>query len=220
MHNEQYLNNLVNKYNNPAFIDENGLGCIFGPLVACAVMLPIQFSDDRVKDSKKIKHEDIYSLAPYLSTMVTYSFGVVNSEEILKIRNTFKANRLAMVRAVQGLPKKPDALFIDGKYTLPESGVESYAVIKGDDKIFGISVASILGKNFRDQLVMREYGFKYQKYDIKNCKGYRSPKHLIAIRKYGVTEEHRTWMPQIQRVLNGDYDNVIHKKYEHYWRSV
>ena len=195
-------------------------GCIFGNIVACAVTLPKGFQDDRVNDSKQLKHEDLYSIAEDLQERLVYAFGESPTEEINGLRNIVKADRLAMARAVEGLPEKPDVLFIDGRFTLPETGIESYAVIRGDTKVLGIAAASILAKDYRDHLMIREYGEKFRLYDIASNKGYRSPRHLIAIRKYGVTEHHRAYMPQIKMVLDGSYDAVIFRKYPGYWRTV
>lgn len=183
-----------------AYLDEVGYGSLFGELVACAVMLPEGFYDSRIRDSKQLKHEEIYSLAKELD-ILTHAFGIVSSAELNNIKSMFKADILAMMRAVQGLPEMPSVLFIDGKIKL-EIGIDCVSIVKGDQKILGIAAASILAKNFRDHHIMNTYGKEYSLYDVISNKGYRSPKHMAAIRKYGITEHHRKWMPQIQRILN------------------
>jgi ribonuclease HII len=217
---DDFILSLIRRYKRPAFIDEVATGAIFGNITACAVMLPPGFENDRVNDSKQLKHEEIYDLAPRLEERVAYAIGESPAEEVSALKNIITADHKAMVRAVQALPEKPDVLFVDGKFTLPDSGIESYAVIRGDARVLGIAVASIIAKNHRDLKMISEYGEKFRIYDIASNKGYRSPRHLIAIRKYGVTEHHRAYMPQIQRVLNGSYDPIIFRKYPGYWRTV
>jgi ribonuclease HII len=216
---DPFVEHLARKHKNPAFIDECGTGAIFGPVTACAVMMPKPFWDDRVNDSKKLKHETIYKLAPVLKKNVIYSIGTASSHEIRTLRSTFAAGRKAMLRAIKGLPELPDALFIDGKYPL-NTGLPEYTIVRGDSKVFGIAAASIICKDHRDHHVMRVYGDWFARYRIRSNKGYRSPDHLLAIRKWGCTCHHREYMPQIQRVLTGDYDKVIFSKYKDRWKKL
>jgi ribonuclease HII len=128
-----------------------------------------------------------------------------------------------MARAVNNLARKIkiDAVFVDGKFTLPKTGVVSYAVIKGDSKIPGIAVASIIAKDFRDHFMINNYGELYAAYHIAQNKGYRSPDHLMSIRKMGPVEGlHRTYLPQIKKVLSGNYDSVIFSKYRDRWERL
>lgn len=217
---DEFVLNLISRYKCPAFIDEVSTGAIFGPIVTCATILPDGFQDKRVNDSKQLKHKEIYSIAQDLQERLIYAIGESPIEEINKLQSVIKADRLAMIRAVKNLPEKPDVLFIDGKFTLPETGIENYAVIRGDAKVLGIAAASIIAKDYRDHKMIEEYGEEFKLYDIASNKGYRSPKHLIAIRKYGATEHHRIYMTQIQRVLTGAYDPVIFRKYSKYWETV
>ena len=215
---DPYIKYLASQYLNPAFVDSVGNGAIFGCLVACAVMNPNKFWLNDVNDSKKLKHREIYRIAPILKRNIIYSLGIVSAEEIREIKNIFKAEKIAMKKAIKGLPVKPDAVFVDGKYTLPE--YNSYAIIRGDSRNFGIACASIIAKDYRDHFMMENYPGIYEWYDIKKNFGYKSPKHFIAIRKYGLTDNHRFWFPQIKRVLSGDYDPIIHQKYQHHWEKV
>jgi ribonuclease HII len=223
---DPYVKELASRYRHPAFIDEVGLGSIFGEHVACAVQIVGNFYDDRVNDSKQMKHEELYKVAQDILnnqdplSFAIHGLGVVSTEELNEIKNMHKANRLAMIRAIKALPVKPDAVFIDGKFTLPESGIENYSIIRGDTKVFGIALASVIAKNYRDHLMMKKYGYDYRRYDILHNKGYRSPRHLVSIRKCGIVPEHRAWMPQIKQVLNGDYDSLIINKYRHYWENM
>lgn len=221
-----YIKELAGRYQHPAFIDEVGLSAVFGELVACAVQIFGAFYDDRVNDSKQMKHKELYRVAEDIlsnqhpTRFMAHGIGIVTPEELNEIKNMHTADQLAMARAVKALPVTPDALFIDGLFTLPRSGITSYSVVKGDCKVFGIALASVIAKYHRDQLMREKYGYDYRRYDILKNVGYRSPRHLIAIRKYGVTQNHRLWMPQIKQVVAGNYDSVIMRKYKHYWEIV
>ena len=222
---DAFIKSLTAKYRHPAFVDEVGLGAIFAEHVACAVQIFGNFRDDRVNDSKQMKHGELYRVAEDLvnsrhpTSFLAYGLGVVEVGELLELRNMHKANRLAMCRAIEALPVRPDAVFIDGKFTLPESGIETYSVIKGDAKVFGVAAASVIAKNYRDHLIRQKYPQLHEKYDILNNVGYRSPRHLIGIRKYGITLYHRPWLKQIQQVLSGSYDEIILRKYSHIWNE-
>jgi len=125
MKKDPYIEYLISVYNSPAFVDEVGTGGIFGNIVACAVMITAPFEMAEVDDSKKLKHETIYRLAPELRNRVIYAIGISGVSEINKLRSTVKADLLAMKRAVNNLPVKPDALFIDGKYA-PKLSIPIY----------------------------------------------------------------------------------------------
>lgn len=183
-----------------AYIDEVGLGSIFGELVACAAILPNNFYDYRIRDSKQLKHKEIYELAPQLKNRVIFSFGIITTDELNSIRNMYRANQLAMIRAVKNLPKRPSVLLIDGKIKI-DLNIDCISIIKGDEKILGIATASIIAKDYRDHLMINKYGNEYQEYDIASNKGYRSPKHIKAIVNHGITKYHRSWIPQIKRIL-------------------
>jgi ribonuclease HII len=203
MNQDPFITHLIAKHRQPAFIDSCGSGAIFGPIVACAVvMLPEAFNRTEVDDSKKLRHDLIYTLAPILKQKMVFSIGIAEIEEIREFRSTFQADKLAMLRAVKGLKETPDALFVDGdrKYALKVCPTE-YTIVKGDGKVFGIACASIIAKDHRDHLVITRYGRQCARYHICNNKGYRSPAHLRSIRKWGVTPFHREYMPQIQRIL-------------------
>lgn len=206
-------------YERPAYADEVGLGSIAGELVACAVTIPEPFMMAGVNDSKQLKHEEIYRLAPQLRKKVQYSFGVVSCEELNTLKNMHKANQIALKRAVEGLPNKPDAVFVDGPFHIEGLDIPTHPIVKGDSRVFGIAVASIIAKDHRDHMVMKKYGKKYPHYHIDSNKGYRSPDHMIGIRIHGIVEPfHRVWMRQIQDVLSGRYDKVIKRKYPEKWK--
>jgi ribonuclease HII len=202
---DSFIIHLINGHKMPAYIDCVGTGAIFGSIVACAVAIPNQFQNYRINDSKLLPHKLIYKLAPELKTKVVYAFGSVSAKELLlTIKNNLKGEHIAMTRAVMALKEKIeiDSVFVDGKYTLPNTNITSYAVIRGDQKVFGIAVASIIAKDVRDHLLMKRYGEKYSAYHIISNKGYRSPKHISALRKFGpVYPLHRTYLPQFKYIL-------------------
>ncbi len=223
MNQDSFILHLISKHKSPCFVDAVGTGALFSGPVACAVSIPEPFNSAEVNDSKQLDHETIYHLAPGLKEKVVYSFGSVSSFEMLSIRNNLKTELLAMTRAVLNLKEKisVDSVFVDGKYALPDTKVPSYAVIKGDGKVFGIAVSSIIAKDYRDHFMMKNYGERYKRYHINSNMGYRSPDHLIAIRRWGtVYPYHRTWLPQIQSVLSGNYDSVIFSKYKNRWECL
>jgi ribonuclease HII len=220
---DPFLQHLIAKHHTAAFTDAVGTGALFGPITACAVTMLFDCANPEVDDSKKLKHETIYRLALVLKKSMTWTLGIVSAEEIRQIKNVMKGECLAMTRAVQALKEKVkiDAVFVDGKHTLPDTQLPSYAVIKGDQKIYGIAAASIIAKNDRDHFMMSNYGKKFSQYRIYSNKGYRSPDHLLAIRKFGVVHpHHRIHLPQIQRVLSGNYDSVIFSKYKNRWEKL
>lgn len=220
---DPFFLHLAAKYKTPAFTDAVGTGCIFGGILACAVALPYEYYNPEVDDSKKLPHDAIYRLAPLLKIKMAWAIGMTSPEELLAVQNNLKGEHIAMTRAVSALKRKIsiDAVFVDGKFTLPKTELPSYGVIKGDTKIFGIAAASIIAKNERDHIVMDVYGDEYARYHIRKNKGYRSPDHLMALRKFGAVHPfHRTYLPQVKRVLSGEYDSVILTKYKDRWEKL
>jgi ribonuclease HII len=214
---KKYHNFFVRRSNSGYFTGNS----IFGPLVACAVMLPIAFYRPEVDDSKKLKHDLIYTLAPILKKKMIFSIGIAEIEEIRQLQSTFRADKLAMLRAVKGLKETPDALFVDGdKKYAPRVCSTEYAIVKGDEKVFGIACASIIAKDYRDHLVEDRYSKKYARYCIHNNHGYYSPEHMMAIRRWGLTPQHRNWQKRIIAILSGKYDKIIQEKYSERWKEL
>src|SRR6056297_1898034 len=113
-------------------------------------MIPEPFEMDLVNDSKQIKHKDIYRLAPTLREKVLFSYGVIQIQELNKIKNMHKADLIAIKRALENLPENPDAVFIDGRFIPADVNIPVHPIVKGDTKVFGIAVASIIAKDYRD----------------------------------------------------------------------
>jgi ribonuclease HII len=206
MNQDPYISNLISRHERPAFMDSVGSGAILGPIVACAVMIPKDLcpplANWKIDDSKKLRHNVIYALAPILKENMVYSIGISEIDEICTFKSTFKADKMAMLRAVQGFKEAPDALFVDGdKKYAPRVCPTEYTIVKGDAKVRGIAIASIIAKDYRDHLIIERYGREYSHYDVCSNKGYRSPTHLRAIRKWGITPFHREYMSLLQHII-------------------
>lgn len=183
-------------FKNVAGIDEAGRGPLAGPVVASAVIVTDWVMDidiiNDTKDSKKIseKKRKIIFDKIMLSPHIKWGIGIVDEKIIDKI-NIFEATKLAMQEAVKDLEKtmKPDFLIIDGNATI-DYPITQKAVIKGDDKIFSCSLASIIAKVSRDAL-MYKYAETYPEYGFEKHKGYGTKIHIDAIQKFGPCSIHR-----------------------------
>lgn len=175
-------------------VDEVGRGCLFGTVVACAVVLPFddfyKLDHIGVTDSKKLTVKKREALVPKIQEIVTgWHIAEVDNLTIDHI-NIFQASLQAMTKAINGLSVHPALCLVDGKFPLPELKYPQQTLIKGDLRWPVIAAASILAKVWRDQKMI-QYHQQYPEYDFKNNKGYGTKKHLEAIKKYGVTPLHR-----------------------------
>ncbi|MDD4410017.1 MAG: ribonuclease HII [Candidatus Pacebacteria bacterium] len=183
-------------FRNVAGIDEAGRGPLAGPVVASAVIITDWDMDKEIltgaKDSKKLseKKRDYLFGMIMESSCIEWGLGIVDEKMIDKI-NIFEATKSAMIEAVDDLSKKivPDFLIIDGNATI-NYDVRQKAVIKGDDKIFSCSIASIIAKVSRDRM-MYEYAKTYPQYGFEKHKGYGTKFHIDAIRNFGPCPIHR-----------------------------
>ena len=181
-----------------AGIDEVGRGPLIGPVVAAAVILPNNFVNENINDSKKLsekKRNELYSVIK--SNAISIGIGIVSSERIDEI-NIYEATKEAMTIAINSLKIKPEHLLIDAmKLNL---NIPSTSIIKGDSKCQSIAAASIIAKVTRDNM-MYELDKKYPQYDLCHNKGYGTKKHLEAIKKYGIIGEHRKSFKPVYEVL-------------------
>ena len=169
--------------------DEAGRGCLAGPVYAAAVILPKDFSNELLNDSKKLTETQRYALREVIEReALAWAVGVVTAAEIDEI-NILKASFLAMQRAVEQLKIVPQHLLIDGNRFTPYK-IPYTTVVKGDAKFMSIAAASILAKTYRDDY-MQGISRDYPQYDWQKNKGYPTPKHRAAIREYGATPHHR-----------------------------
>lgn len=170
--------------------DEAGRGCLAGPVVAAAVILPGNFSNDLLNDSKKLTDKQRYSLRPIIEEQaIEWAVGIVDNVEIDEI-NILNASFRAMHRAVDQLTTKPQQLLIDGNRFNPYPDIPHLCMIKGDGRYMSIAAASILAKTYRDD-IMNELHEQFPVYGWKKNKGYPTREHRLGIEQNGTTPLHR-----------------------------
>lgn len=170
--------------------DEAGRGCLAGDVYAAAVILPPDFQNELLNDSKQLNEAQRYQLREIIEREATaWAVGIVTAEEIDKI-NILRASILAMHRAIDSLKVRPEHLLVDGNKFTPYPGITHNTVVKGDATYMSIAAASILAKTYRDDYMLR-IAEEYPMYDWKSNKGYPTAKHRAAIREYGTTPYHR-----------------------------
>lgn len=170
--------------------DEAGRGCLVGAVYAAAVILPHDFRNELLNDSKQLTEKQRYALREVVEReALAWAVGVVTPEEIDRI-NILNASFLAMHRAVDQLKLRPEHLLIDGNRFKKYQDVPHTTVVKGDGKYMAIAAASVLAKTYRDDY-MNRLAEEYPQYDWDSNKGYPTKKHREAIRLYGTTPYHR-----------------------------
>ena len=170
--------------------DEAGRGCLAGAVYAAAVILPKDFHNDLLNDSKQLTERQRYALREVIEReAIAWAIGIVSPQEIDKI-NILNASILAMHRAVDGLKVRPEALIIDGNRFKPYQNLPHTTVVKGYGKYLSIAAASILAKTYRDDY-MNKLHEEFPHYDWKGNKGYPTKKHREGIRLHGTTPYHR-----------------------------
>jgi len=177
-----------------AGVDEVGRGCLFGPVVAAAILLPFsqveQLGSLGVKDSKLLSPQKRQKIAQQLQEMGgIYRIGYAKATEIDRL-NILQASLLAMGRSLAKLPQTPALCLVDGRERIPDLAFPQYALIKGDRRSPLIAGASILAKVWRDELLGRLAQI-YPEYDLGRNKGYGTAKHCRALQEYGVSRQHR-----------------------------
>lgn len=170
--------------------DEAGRGCLAGPVYAGSVILPKNYKNKWLDDSKKLTDKERYELRPEIeSKAVAWAIGIVDNVEIDDI-NILKASFLAMHRAIAKLKQKPELLLIDGNRFTPYKKTPHHCIVKGDSKFLSIAAASILAKTYRDDY-MKEQAIIYPQYSWEQNMAYPTKKHREAIRQFGTTPLHR-----------------------------
>ncbi|MCK9321685.1 MAG: ribonuclease HII [Bacteroidales bacterium] len=184
---------LKSEYNSKlleAGCDEAGRGCLSGPVYAAAVILPKNYQNEILNDSKQINEKTRYQLREQIEKdALAYAVGVVDNIEIDKI-NILNASFLAMHRAIDKLNIKPEFLLIDGNRFNPYKDIKHACIIKGDAIYMSIAAASILAKTYRDDY-MHKIHEEFSNYDWHKNKGYPTKSHREAIAQYGITKYHR-----------------------------
>jgi ribonuclease HII len=179
-------------YNNlsEAGCDEAGRGCLAGPVVAAAVILPKNYKHAILNDSKKLTSKQRAILKDeIMNSAISWNVGFVNNREIDEM-NILRASIKAMHIAIEGLGKKPQFLLIDGNRFYPYKDINYKTIIKGDGLYFSIAAASVLAKTFRDEY-MEKIHTEYPEYGWDKNKGYPTAYHRNAINKFGITPYHR-----------------------------
>ena len=173
--------------------DEAGRGCLAGPVVAAAVILPPDFHDPRLRDSKKMTDANRQALRTVIEAeAVAYSVAFIDALTIDSI-NILQASFAAMHDAVSRLALAPELLLIDGNRFVPYVGISHVCIIRGDDKYAAIAAASVLAKTYRDEYMqhLATTDPNYAHYGWHTNKGYPTAAHRAAIAKHGVTPLHR-----------------------------
>lgn len=170
--------------------DEAGRGCLAGPVVAAAVILPPGFSNELLNDSKQLSERQRNNLRHIIEQEATaWAVAFVTPEEIDKI-NILQASILAMHNAISRLSPKPDFLLINGNRFNPYPGIPHKCIVKGDATYMSIAAASILAKTHRDEY-MSAIAKEYPQYGWERNKGYPTRDHRTAIAAHGTTPHHR-----------------------------
>ena len=197
---KEFENELYNnKINFIAGIDEVVRGPLVGPVVTAAVILPKDFYDERINDSKKLtekKRELLYDVI--MENALSVGIGI-SSPEVIDEINILNATKKAMIEAINNLSIKPEHLLIDAVKL--DIDIPQTSIIKGDAKSQSIASASIIAKVTRDRMMV-ELDKKYPMYDFKHNKGYGTKKHIEALYKYGPLKEHRKSFAPVSELTN------------------
>lgn len=170
--------------------DEAGRGCLSGPVVAAAVILPEGFKHPLLNDSKQLTERQRDMLRPIIEKeSLAYGVGIVSQKEIDEI-NILNASILAMHRALDKLPLTPQHILVDGNRFKPYNNIPHTTVVKGDGKYMSIAAASVLAKTYRDE-IMYSLDKEFPQYNWKKNKGYPTKDHRAAIAEHGASIHHR-----------------------------
>lgn len=184
------LKNYFDKSFVEAGCDEAGRGCLAGPVYAAAVILPLDFENDLLNDSKKLTEKHRKQLRPIIEEhALAWAVAEVSAEEIDKI-NILNASFLAMHRALDKLKVTPQSLLIDGNRFKSYKNIPHHCIIEGDGKYMSIAAASILAKTYRDDY-MEQLHEQFPQYGWNKNKAYATAIHRKAILQHGETIHHR-----------------------------
>ncbi|MCD8404416.1 ribonuclease HII [Tenacibaculum dicentrarchi] len=170
--------------------DEAGRGCLSGPVVAAAVILPENFKHDLLNDSKQLSEKKRQELRPYIEKhALAYGVAFISHQEVDEI-NVLQASITGMHRAISKLSIQPEFIIVDGNKFNPYKDISHETIVKGDAKFMSIAAASVLAKTYRDEY-MEKIHKEYPQYNWKKNKGYPTKEHRNAIREFGITPYHR-----------------------------
>jgi len=184
--------------------DEAGRGCLAGPVTAAAIILPDNFSNETLNDSKQLSEIKRKSLRPLLEDCsIAYGVTHIFMDEIDSI-NILNASILAMQRSIEQLDPVPEHILVDGNRFKKYQNIPHTCIIKGDGKYLPIAAASVLAKTYRDAF-MEKIHKEFPMYNWKKNKGYPTTEHREAIRKYGITKYHRKSFRLLPEQLTLDF---------------
>lgn len=170
--------------------DEAGRGCLSGPVVAAAVILPEDFKHEFLNDSKQLTEKKRKELRPYIEqNAISYAVAFIDQNEVDEL-NVLQASITGMHRSINQLKEEPNFIIVDGNKFKPYKNIPHETIVKGDAKFMSIAAASILAKTYRDEF-MEKIHEEFPEYNWKKNKGYPTKEHREAIRKHGATVYHR-----------------------------
>ncbi len=184
--------------------DEAGRGCLAGPVVAAAVILPEDFEHPLLNDSKQLTEKQRELLRPFIEkNALAYGISYINEQKIDEI-NILQASILAMHNAIEKLSITPEHIIVDGNKFKPFKNIPHKTIVKGDAKFMSIAAASVLAKTYRDAF-MQKIDVEFPVYSWKKNKGYPTKQHRAAIREFGITPYHRKSFRLIPEQLKLDF---------------
>ncbi len=170
--------------------DEAGRGCLSGPVVAAAVILPKDFSHPFLNDSKQISEKKRKELRPFIeANALAFGVSFISQEEVDEI-NVLQASITGMHRSIANMDIIPEFIIVDGNKFKPYKEIPYETIVKGDAKYMSIAAASVLAKTYRDEY-MEKIHKEFPEYNWKKNKGYPTKEHRNAIRKFGANTHHR-----------------------------
>ena len=183
--------------------DEAGRGCLAGSVFAAAVILPVDYENALLNDSKKLTEKQRYALRTQIETdALAWAVGEVTADEIDKI-NILNASILAMHRALDGLKIRPQAVIVDGNRFKSYGTLPHETIVKGDAKFLSIAAASVLAKTYRDDY-MNNLALQHPVYQWDVNKGYPTKAHRAAIEEHGISPFHRKTFKGVKEMLEDE----------------
>lgn len=183
--------------------DEAGRGCLAGSVFAAAVILPVDYENTLLNDSKKLTEKQRYALRTQIETdALAWAVGEVTADEIDKI-NILNASILAMHRALDGLKIRPQAVIVDGNRFKSYGTLPHETIVKGDAKFLSIAAASVLAKTYRDDY-MNNLALQHPVYQWDVNKGYPTKAHRAAIEEHGISPFHRKTFKGVKEMLEDE----------------
>ena len=184
------LKNNFSGYQFEAGTDEAGRGCLSGPVVAAAVILPLDYHNKLLNDSKQLSEAKRKKLRPIIEKdALAFGVSFINEKEVDQL-NVLQASITGMQRAISMMSITPEYIIVDGNKFKPYKDVPFETIVKGDAKYLSIAAASVLAKTYRDDF-MEKIHKEFPFYNWKNNKGYPTREHRKAIQEYGITKYHR-----------------------------